>query len=277
MDSQSLSDDVEFTYLKTLVTVKAKTGTAELAYCSAMYKDALTTLERKFGQPQAVVTAHLDKLNSFQLLKMHISDNIINYSGCISSLIGVFESLSYDSDLKSAALLNTAVQNVPLNLKESWLLFRVKKPCVKPTLLDFNDWLKEKAEAHNLMKNTTTKAGTEVTNNSVARTIVASKASAANTQHKSNLKPQQSSPSTSIPSCTVSKGSRRLWECRVFDEKTPTQRAKVVVEATLCFSCLRDEHIFRQCKISRKCRKDGFNSSHNTLLHEVERVFLANP
>ena len=166
IDSQSLSDDVKLTYLKALVTGKAKTAIAEFAYCGAMYKDALRTLERKFGQPQAVVSAHLDKLSSFPPLKMHNSDNIINYSGCISSLVGVFKSLSYDSDLKSSALLNTAVQKLPPNMKESWSLFTVKKHWVKPNRLDFNDWLKEKADGHDLMKNTATKARSEDTNNS---------------------------------------------------------------------------------------------------------------
>ena len=203
IDSQSLTDDVKLTYLKTLVTGKAKTAIAEFAYCGAMYKDALRTLERKFGQPQAVVSAHLDNISSFPPLKIHNSDNIIKYSGCVSSLVGVFKSLSYDSDLKSAALLNTAVQKLPPNMKESWSLFTVKKHWVKPTLLDFNDWLKEKAEAHNLMKNTAFKARTEDTNSSVTRSKVASKEFAANTQHKSNLKPQQSSPSISISSCIL--------------------------------------------------------------------------
>ena len=102
-----------------------------------MYKDALKTRERKFGQPQAVVSAHLEKLSSFPPLQMHNSDNIINYSATISNLVGVFKSLSYDSDLKCASLLNTAMQKLPPNLKESWLLFTVKKRWVKPTLLDF--------------------------------------------------------------------------------------------------------------------------------------------
>ena len=116
------------------------------------------------------------------------SDNIIKYSWCISSLVGVFISLSYDSDWKkSAALLNTAVQKLPPNMKESWSLFVVKKHWVKHTLLDFNKWLKEKAEAHDLMKDTATKARTEDTINSVTRTKVDSRAFAANTQHKSNL------------------------------------------------------------------------------------------
>ena len=215
-----------------------------------MYKDALKTLERKFGQPQAVVSAHLDKL---------------------SSLVGVFKSLSDDSDLKSASLLNTAVQKLPPNLKESWSLFTVKKHWVKPTLLDFNDWLKEKAEAHDLTKQTSSKARTEDNTNSVVKTKVASRTFATNTQTKGTQRPASTSATPATPPCIVCKGNHRIWECRVFKEKSPTQRAKLVSEAKLCFSCLREKHMFRQCPNPRKCRKDGCNSSHNTLLHGSER------
>ena len=46
-----------------------------------------------------------------------------------------------------------------------------------------------------------------------------------------------------------------------------------MAEAKLCFSCLREKHMFRQCPNPRKCTKDGCNSSHNTLLHGAERVY----
>ena len=174
IDSQSLTEDVKLTYLRTLAG-KAKIAIAEFACCGLKYKDALRTLERKFRQPQAVVSAHLDKLSSFPPLEMHNSDNIINYSAAISSLVGVFKSLSYDADLKSASLLNQAVQKLPPNMKESWSLFTVKKHWVKPTLLDFNDWLKEKAEAHDLMKQSATKAKSEENITSVTKTKTASK------------------------------------------------------------------------------------------------------
>ena len=58
-----------------------------------MYRDALKTLEIKFGQPQAVVTAHLDKLSNYPPVKMHNSDSIINFATTISGLVGVFRSL----------------------------------------------------------------------------------------------------------------------------------------------------------------------------------------
>ena len=167
-----------------------------------MYKDALKTLERKFGQPQAVVSAHLDKLSSFPPLKMHNSDNIINYSATTSSHVGDFKSLSYDSELKSASLLNTAVQKWRPNLKKSWSLFTVKKHWVKPTFLDFNDWLNENAEAHDLMKQTSSKARTEGNTNSVGETKFAPRTFAVKTQTKRTQRPASKLP-------TQTKGTQR--------------------------------------------------------------------
>ena len=161
IDSTTLSDDVKLTYLKTLVTGKAKTAIAEFAYCGTMYRDALQTLERKFGQPHAVVTAYLDKLSSVPPLKMHNSESIISYSATISGIVGVFRSLKYDHDLSSASLLAQAVQKLPPNMKEAWSLHVVKRNLARPTLLDFNDWLKEKAEAHERMKASSNKPKTE--------------------------------------------------------------------------------------------------------------------
>ena len=123
------------------------------------------------------------------------------------------------------------------------------------------------------MKQTSSKARTEDNTNSVVKTKVASRTFAANTQTKGTQRPASTSATPATPRCIVCKGNHRIWECRVFKEKSPTQRAKVVAEAKLCFSCLREKHMFRQCPNPRKCRKDGCNSSHNTLLHGAERVY----
>ena len=106
--SARLSDDVKLTYLKTLVTGKAQNAIAEFAYSCINYKDALETLIRKFGQPQTVVNAHLDKLSSFPPTKMHNSDSIITFASTISNLVGVFKSPSYTQNLEGVALLNQA-------------------------------------------------------------------------------------------------------------------------------------------------------------------------
>ena len=118
-----------------------------------MYKDALKTLERNFGQPQNVITAHLDKLSSFPQLRIHNSVNILSFSMTFSSLVAVFRSLDYEEDLKSVSLLNQALSKIPPNMGELWSLFVVKRNWSRPNLIGFNNWLKDKAGAHEQMKN----------------------------------------------------------------------------------------------------------------------------
>ena len=108
IDSAKLTDDVKLTYLKTLVTGKAKSTIASYGYSGALYKDALKALERKFGQPHTIVSAYQDKLNTFPPVKMHNSEHIINFSTTISSMVGVFKSLGFDADLQETAFLNQA-------------------------------------------------------------------------------------------------------------------------------------------------------------------------
>ena len=143
-----LSDDEKLTYLKTVVLGKAKSAIAESSYSGVLYKDALATLQRKFGQPHAVLGAHLDKLSSFPPLKMNNSENVIGFSSAISGLVAVFKSLSFKDDLKSVNLLNQAVSKLSPNLKEAWSMQTVRHQWHRPTLLEFNEWLREKAEGH---------------------------------------------------------------------------------------------------------------------------------
>ena len=135
-----------------LVVGEAKSAIAEYSYCGVLYKNALATLQKKFGQPHAVVGAHLDKLSSFPPLKMHNSENVISFSSTISGLVAVFKSLSFNDDLKSVNLLNQAVSKLPPNLKEAWPMQTVSRQWHRPSLLDFNEWLKEKAEGHERLK-----------------------------------------------------------------------------------------------------------------------------
>ena len=69
VDSAYLSDDVKLTHLKTLVTGKAKNALTEFASSGFMHKDALKTLIWKFGQPQTVNNAHLEKLSFFPTIE----------------------------------------------------------------------------------------------------------------------------------------------------------------------------------------------------------------
>ena len=273
IDSAPLTDDVKLTYLKTLVTGKAKVAIAEFAYCGAMYKDARKTLERKFGQPQAVVTAYLDKLANVPPVKMHNSESIISYSATVSSLVGVFRSLNYNQDLSSASLLDQAVQKLPPNMKEAWSMYTVKRSLDRPTLIDFNEWLKDKAEAHERMKTASGKPKSdENPQPSVNKTKTTSKVFAATTSNNQQNSTSKPKPDI-LPNCVAYKEKHPLWRCPVFRKKTPTERAKLVADNKFCFCCFNANHSFRQGPQPRKCTKEGCESTHNTFLHGADLIF----
>ena len=164
IDSAPPTDDVNLTYLKTLMTGEAKTAIAEFAYYGIVNKDALKTLKRRFGRPQAVVSAYFDEFGNFPPLKMHNSESVISSSATISVLKGVFRSLPYHQDLSGSSLSNQATQKLPPNLQEAWPMYTVKKNWDQPTLREFNDWLKDKAEAYERTKLSSAKPKTEDSN-----------------------------------------------------------------------------------------------------------------
>ena len=107
------------------------------------------------------MAAHLDKLSNFPPLKMHNSENVIGFSSTISGLVAVFKSLSFDDDLKIVNLLNQAVSRLCPNLKKAWSIQIVRSQWYRTFLLDFNEWLKEKAEDHKRLKTINSKGKSE--------------------------------------------------------------------------------------------------------------------
>ena len=170
----------------------------------------------------------------------------------------------------SASLLGQAVQKLPPNMKEAWSMHTVKRSLDRPTSIDFNDWLKDKAEAHERMKTASGNVkGDKNVPNTATKTKKTSKVFAATASTN-----QVKSKPENIPTiCVACKKKQPMWKCPVFRTITPTERAKLVADNELCFSCFRTNHSFRQSPQSRKCTKEDCESSHNTFLHGAERIF----
>ena len=103
---------------------------------------------------------------------------------------------------------------------------------------------------------------------------MSSKVFASNSK-SSNVSRQSQSSKNDHPPCVVCKSQHPIWRCQIFKKKTPTQRAKIVAEDQLCFSCLNGKHSFRTCPNQRKCNRQGCRSTQSILLHGAERIFPA--
>ena len=89
----------------------------------------------------------------------------------------------------------------------------VKKHWLKPTLLDFNEWLKEKAEAHYRMKVLNIRGKVDDSSN-VQRSKTSIKTFSSHLQkadHKDSAK-----KSSSSSTCVICKGAHPIWRCESF-------------------------------------------------------------
>ena len=168
------------------------------------------------------MTAYLDKLANEPPVKMHNSESIKSYSATVSSLVGVFRSLNYNQDLSSASLLGQAAHKLPPNMKDE----------------------AHEAEAHERMKTASGKPKSdENPRPNVNKTKTTSKVFAAttsNNQQNNTSKPK----SDRLPNCVACKEKHPLWRCPVFRKKTRTERAKLVADNKLCFSCFNTNRSF---------------------------------
>ena len=96
----------------------------------------------------------------------------------------------------------------------------VKRNLDLPTLIHFNDWLKEKAEAHERMKAASSKPRSEeVSVTIVTKTKTGTKVFAATTSNQGYAVTKVKSEKQ----CIACKDSHPLWRCTVFRRKTWTE------------------------------------------------------
>ena len=135
----------------------------------------------------------------------------------------------------------------------------------RPTLLDFNNCLKEEAEGHKKLRILNSKAKNEETVEPKTTKVFAANANVTS----------RAQDMFKFPPCVLCKGSHAIGNCVVFNSTTvvETQRANYVAEQKLCFACLIGHHSFRQSSRAKKCPRPECNSSHNVLLHGAERLF----
>ena len=106
--------------------------------------------------------------------------------------------------MSSASLLGQAEQKLPPKMKEAWSMHTVKRNLDRPTLIDFNDWLKDKAEAHERMKTAAGKVKVDENVSNIARKITSKVFTSTNSTNKANAQ-VKSNPGNMPPKCVACK------------------------------------------------------------------------
>ena len=67
----------------------------------------------------------------------------------------------------------------------------------------------------------------------------------------------------------LSNGDHPIWCCRVFENKSPSEKVDPVKKNNACFACLEIGHVAKNCKCNFRCKHDSCGLEHHQLLHEA--------
>ena len=208
IDSSPLTNDEKMGHLRSLVNFNAKRAIARLGFSGAMCQQAWKTLQRKFGQPNLIVSTHLAKIQTLPAISHHDSLALIEFVDSIAAFVRNLQQSGYSNDLFSSRNLDTAVGKFPTKIKRRWFAFveRLIRRHKLPNFMELNERL--------------------VNSSSVSGTSVFSDSNSTNRESnekrvdaKKSKRPQGSflnatKDSTKLSSkCPVDNQSHRTWNC----------------------------------------------------------------
>ena len=245
-----LTNDEKMNYLKGYLRGTAQRAVKGLGYTGAMYDVAWATLQRKFGQPHLIISAQLVKVSTFPNIRIHDSTAIVEFADILSSFVNVLQQFRYNNDLYSSTNLELAVSKLPPDLRKNWYKFVQGNDIQQPNMLQLNSWLQDESDVHErLIQSGNVKTKTDN-----------------NFPKNANSKNKQSTFGAQTSGCPMGDGEHRLDKCQKFQKMNLKEKYDFVKNNRLCFCCLTEKHISKDCK-SKPCDIDNCGRRHHKLLH----------
>ena len=297
-----LSDGQKIAYLQGLVIGKAKTAIEGFACNEHLYKDAINKLKQRFGNPNIIINNLLEKLINYRPPTTSLPWTIVNFSTFNNTMTRTLQELNFEADLNSTTILKHATDNLPYSEEFKWNQFVLRRRIQQPTLADFNQWIKEIAEAHERSTHQG-RSNTSLSTNSDThqrnfnlngirqfhqqpthpnREQQQQQQPTQNTNNFSNnnnknqynqrsttqmFQATRGSNSTHQPlPCVFNDGNHQLFYCPTFKAKTADEKLQTVYQLNLCRKCSGLNNRANNCPSISNCREQGCGQRHDTML-----------
>ena len=287
-----LSDGQKIAYLQGLVIGKAKTAIEGFACNGHLYKDAINELKQRFGNPNVIISNLLEKLINYRPPTTSLPWTIVNFSTFINTMTRTLQELNFEADLNSTTILKHATDKLPYSEEFKWNQFVLRRRIQQPTLADFNQWIKEIAEAHEHSTHQG-RSNTSLSTNSDTHqrnfNLNGNRQFRQQPTHPNREQQQQQQPTQNInnfsnnnnknqhnqrsttqmfpatrgsnsnnqpPPCVFNDGNHQLFHCPTFKAKTADERLQTVYQLNLCRNCLGANHQANNCPSTRQNTKN---------------------
>ncbi|KAI8438475.1 hypothetical protein MSG28_010976 [Choristoneura fumiferana] len=256
----------KFHYLNSYLEGEASRVISNLEVSAANYPEAWELLCERYGNKRQLITNHLNSLLNFDVIRRE-SDKALRFlSDHMTKNLRALETLGLPTQHWDAILIHLLSTKLDPSSSVKWEEYRSELKDW-PTLKDFKDFLKNRADILETLYRSKSINKPEVLNNkapskqdkSVKTFVISAK------QNDNKGRP-----------CVVCRGDHRVYDCPVFRQLSVDERWARVNGLQLCHVCLRADHESRRCKLSgcRVCKR-----RHNTYLHThtTQHTNTANP
>jgi hypothetical protein len=257
-------DDAQrIVFLKDYLTEKVRNSVANSLRDPAQYRAALEKLQRRYGNPQLIVRAHVQSLMQLTGPKDGDFDSLCVFSGAIQSAVADLSNGGHIHDLLAPGLLYQVTSKLPPELMQKWgeMMFYLQPKAA--TLIDFDQWLDSRVMAG-------TWAAPVFTSNSNRQRPKATRSREETTAIA--VRPPKIFNTTQPAACALCSGTHPLENCPEFQKLCPKERAELVTIKKCCFRCLLPGHTSKGCSQENPCTYENCKSYHHPMMHGAPRV-----
>ncbi|XP_049294139.1 uncharacterized protein LOC125769448 [Anopheles funestus] len=263
--------------------------------------EAMSTLQARFGRPDLIVEATINKIRSMPPPKIEKMTTLVEFGLAVKRLVAAVKASGLHAYMYDVALLKELVRKLPPVTCIEWA--RTRKMLPEVSLFEFGRWIGELADDLCAVIDMAPATGAgEVDRRKPETTLQSNKTQSLRFQpHRPQpARPQPGQPTgtgrahpaylnattvqgvscsvtdpeedipAAVPACVLcDKSCKSLDRCDKFRKTSVAARRAFVNERKICRKCL--SHHGGRCRVTTSCGVDGCGVQHHRLLHMEER------
>ena len=267
VESRALDEAVKMTLLLQFLEGPALKAVQRYEALPGGLRNALKTLEERFGRPSQIVRACVETLTKGPVIQNNDKQALQQLADDAQVVYDILESMGYLNEMNTENL-ERIVSRLPKWAQTKFIGTTNKKRKYKemPSFKDVVDFLKDRADVMNhpfLSRNEA--VSKSASTNPIARQATTSR------ERSTSVKVTTLATTKKEERCFMCNNPHRLYRCESFKSKTPKERNEFVKANKICFNCLSStEHNYKNCKCSVRCQVPGCGKAHHSMLHFPE-------
>ena len=222
-----------------------------LGHSAAAYEAARSRLNRKYGGKRRQIALYIEDLDRFKPIRIGNSKDVEKFADLLDVAVINLEDARRYEELGTGSLYVKLQRKLPetmLTNYHRWLYENDKFESV----VTLRDWVIMEAEFHII----------------AAETIKGISGAVDDPGKQKGRSMHTNRDKDTKRKCRICDESHGAWACSVFKSLDASRRWQLAKEKKLCYCCLADNHMSKECPRRRLCPMENCKSHHHKLLHD---------